>query len=163
MNHVVLFEPEIPQNTGNIIRTCVATNTVLHLIRPLGFMFSERTFKRFAVNHFEHLDYRLYDDFDDFFAQNSGRFYFLTRYGEQTPDRCDFALDAKLPVYLIFGKESTGLPEAVRTAYPGHCFRLPMTDKVRSLNLANTVAIVLYEALRQQHYPGLHLTEPVRD
>lgn len=163
MNHIVLFEPEIPQNTGNIIRTCVATNATLHLIRPLGFMFSERTFKRFAVNHFEHLTYYLYDDFDDFFARNDGRFYFMTRYGENTPDTCDFTIDEKRPIYLIFGKESTGLPKTIRTMYHNQCFRLPMTDKVRSLNLANTVAIVLYEALRQQAYAGLYRHEPKRN
>ncbi len=157
--HVVLYNPEIPQNTGNIMRTCAATNTRLHLIEPLGFKIDVRSLRRSNLDYHEHVDYRVYRDWDQFANENRGIYLFLTRYGDKSPDSYAFA-DADRDYYLIFGKESHGLPKALLAANRDQCYRIPMSDKVRSLNLANTVAIVVYEALRQQGYPGLAKTEP---
>ncbi len=159
MNHVVLYTPEIPQNTGNIMRTCAATNTILHLIEPLGFSLEEKYLKRSAANYLEHLEYYRYASFEDFLRQNTGRFYFLTRYGEKSPDQFDFASSDE-EIYLIFGSESSGIPKAILSQHLEHCMRLPMNDKVRSLNLSNAVAILVYEVLRQQGYPNLIPHEP---
>jgi tRNA (cytidine/uridine-2'-O-)-methyltransferase len=158
MNHIVLYEPEIPQNTGNIMRTCAATNTKLHLIEPLGFHLDTKYIKRSAANHLDHVDYEVYIDWDDFVRKNKGTYVFLTRYGEIPHSQVNFTIDDD--IYMIFGKESTGVPKEILKHYLDKCFRLPMTDKVRSLNLSNTVAIVIYEALRQQGYPNLVLHEP---
>lgn len=159
MINIVLFEPEIPGNTGNIMRSCVATNAKLHLIRPLGFSLKEKAIKRSGVNYIDHCPYEVYEDITDFFAKNKGQYYFLTRYGHKPHSTGDYANQAE-DIYFIFGKESTGIPKDILKPYIDRCLRLPMTDKVRSLNLANTVAIVLYEALRQQNYPGLLFDEP---
>ena len=158
MNHIVLYHPEIPQNTGNIMRTCVATNMKLHLIEPLGFKLSSKYVKRSAVNYLEHLDYKVYPDWDAFVQENKGTFVFLTRYGTTSPDKADLRSHSDL--YLIFGKESTGIPKEILRDHLDACYRLPMTANVRSLNLSNTVAIVAYEALRQQGYPNLSTHEP---
>ena len=159
MNHIVLYAPEIPQNTGNIMRTCVATNTILHLIKPLGFSLEEKYLKRSAANYLEHLVYHVYENFDEFFLKNKGQYYFLTRYGEKSPDQFDFKTSLE-DVYLIFGNESSGMPKPLLMKHLDHCMRLPMTDKVRSLNLSNTAAIIIYEVLRQQGYPNLITHEP---
>ncbi len=159
MINIVLFEPEIPGNTGNIMRSCVATNAKLHLIKPLGFSLKEKAIKRSGVNYIDHCPYEVYEDITDFFAKNKGQYYFLTRYGHKPHSTGDYANQAE-DIYFIFGKESTGIPKDILKPYIDRCLRLPMTDKVRSLNLANTVAIVLYEALRQQNYPGLLFDEP---
>ena len=156
--HVVLFEPEIPQNTGNIIRTCVAAGAKLHLIEPLGFDLHKKNLKRSATNHLEYADYAVYSDFEDFEAGNHGQYYYLTRYGNKPHTGIDFSsLDEN--IYLIFGKESTGIPYDLLKSNLDRCFRIPMTDKARSLNLSNAVSIVVYEVLRQQGYPGLFLHE----
>ncbi|HOZ88801.1 MAG TPA: tRNA (cytidine(34)-2'-O)-methyltransferase [Bacilli bacterium] len=159
MINIVLFEPEIPGNTGNIMRSCVATNAKLHLIKPLGFSLKEKAIKRSGVNYIDHCPYEVYEDINDFFAKNKGQYYFLTRYGHKPHSTGDYANQAE-DIYFIFGKESTGIPKDILKPYIDRCLRLPMTDKVRSLNLANTVAVVLYEALRQQNYPGLLFDEP---
>ena len=159
MNNIVLFEPEIPQNTGNIMRTCVATNAKLHLIEPLGFLIDEKNIRRSGVNYIENCDYTVYPNIEDFFAKNMGEFYFLTRYGHQPHTSPDYS-DANANLYFIFGKESTGIPPKILKPYLNRCLRMPMSDKVRALNLSNTVAIMIYEALRQQNYPHLYFEEP---
>lgn len=158
MNHIVLYHPEIPQNTGNIMRTCAATNMRLHLIEPLGFKLDTKYVKRSAANYLEHVDYVVYPNWEDFIDKNGGTYYFLTRYGQTSPDTMDYTVDED--VYLIFGAESSGIPKSILQGHLERCLRLPMTDKVRSLNLSNTVAIVAYEVLRQQGYQGLYDHEP---
>ncbi len=160
MNHIVLFEPEIPQNTGNIMRTCVATGTKLHLIEPLGFRLDEKRLIRSGVNYIDKLDYTLYDDWNDFLDKNQGKgtFYYFTRYGKKPHTSFSYA-DEK-DHYFIFGKESTGIPKEILKRDLEHCMRIPMTENVRALNLSNCCAIVIYEALRQQGYPNLLQTEP---
>ena len=160
MNHIVLFEPEIPQNTGNIMRTCVATGTKLHLIEPLGFRLDEKHLIRSGVNYIDKLDYTLYDDWNDFLDKNQGKgtFYYFTRYGKKPHTSFSYA-DEK-DHYFIFGKESTGIPKEILKRDLEHCMRIPMTENVRALNLSNCCAIVIYEALRQQEYPNLLQTEP---
>ena len=159
MLNVVLFEPEIPGNTGNIIRTCVATNTKLHLIKPLGFSLDEKYIKRSAVNYIEYCNYTVYENIEDFFSKNKGTYYFLTRYGKKPHTSFDYS-NKEENIYFIFGKESTGIPPKILKPFINNCMRMPMTDKVRALNLSNTVAIMVYEALRQQNYRDLLFTEP---
>ena len=159
MLNVVLFEPEIPGNTGNIMRTCVATNTKLHLIKPLGFSLDEKYIKRSGVNYIEHCEYQVYENIDDFFSKNNGTFYFLTRYGKKPHTNFDYS-NKDENIYFFFGKESTGIPPKILKPYIDNCMRMPMTNNVRSLNLSNTVAIMIYEALRQQDYRDLLFVEP---
>lgn len=158
MINVVLFEPEIPGNTGNIMRTCVATNTKLHLIKPLGFSLDDKIIKRSGVNYINECNYIVYENLDDFFSRNQGNFYFLTRYGKNTHDQFNYG--EKDNIYFIFGKESTGIPKEILAKNLERCLRLPMTDKVRALNLSNCVSVIVYEALRQQNYPNLLFLEP---
>lgn len=159
MLHIVLYEPEIPTNTGNIMRTCVATNAKLHLIQPLGFLLDERSLRRSGVNYIDALNYELYDDYEDFKAKNkNGEFYYFTRYGNKPHTSFDYS-DATKDIYLIFGKESTGIPKEILKQELDHCMRIPMSEKVRALNLSNCVAIVAYEVLRQQDYPTLSKVE----
>ncbi|MBE6140205.1 MAG: tRNA (cytidine(34)-2'-O)-methyltransferase [Firmicutes bacterium] len=159
MLNIVLFEPEIPQNTGNIMRTCIATNAKLHLIKPLGFEMDEKSIKRSGVNYIDKCNYQIYENYQDFINQNKGTFYFLTRYGHKPPSDFDFS-NNKENIYFVFGKESTGIDKNILKDNLNNCMRLPMSDNVRSLNLANTVAIVIYEALRQQNYNDLFFDEP---
>ena len=159
--NVVLVEPEIPQNTGNIARTCAATGAKLHLIRPLGFRLDERSIKRSGVNYIDKVEYVLYDDYDDFCSKNDGEFYFMTRYGKKPHSDFDFS-DKSKNIYLIFGKESTGIPKEILRTKLDRCIRIPSTDNVRSLNLSNCVAIVTYEVLRQQDYLDLLRVEPFK-
>ena len=159
MINIVLYEPEIPQNTGNIMRTCVAVNAKLHLIEPLGFKVDDKTVKRCGVNYIDKLEYKIYKNFDDFLNQNNGEFYFFTRYGKKPHTEFDYT-NTKKDIYLIFGKESTGIPKQILRNYLDRCMRLPTTDNVRSLNLSNCVAIATYEVLRQLDYPNLLRTEP---
>lgn len=159
MINVVLFEPEIPGNTGNIMRTCVATHTRLHLIKPLGFSLDEKSIKRSGVNYFKDCEYMVYENIEEFIEKNKGTYYFLTRYGHQPHTSFDYS-DKNENLYFIFGKESTGIPREILKPYLSHCMRIPMTDKVRALNLSNSVAIMVYEALRQQDYLDLLTDEP---
>lgn len=162
MLNIVLFEPEIPENTGNIMRTCVATDTKLHLIKPLGFLIDDKHLKRCGVNYIDKLEYYIYENWDDFVNKNTGVYYFFTRYGHKPHTSFDYS-DKNQNIYLIFGKESTGIPKCILRPNIENCMRIPMTDKVRSLNLSNCCAIVLYEALRQQNYEGLLFEEPHKD
>ena len=158
MLNVVLVEPEIPQNTGNILRTCVATNTRVHIIKPLGFELNKETLKRSASNHLDMAEYTLYEDFRDFESKNPGTYFYMTRYGKKPHSSFDFA-SVKDDIYLIFGKESTGIPYDRLRNHLDYCFRIPMSGNCRSLNLSNAVAIALYEVMRQLDYPDLSLHE----
>ena len=159
MINIVLYNPEIPQNTGNIMRTCVATNSVLHLIKPYGFILNDSTIKRSGVNYIDKLEYHEYEDWEDFKSKNVGTYYYFTRYGHKPHTSFDYS-NSKENIYLIFGKESTGIPKEILKNDLDHCMRIPMTINVRSLNLSNCVAICTYEALRQQNYNDLLREEP---
>ncbi|MCR4581867.1 MAG: tRNA (cytidine(34)-2'-O)-methyltransferase [Bacilli bacterium] len=162
MIHVVLFEPEIPGNTGNIMRTCVATHTKLHLIEPLGFSMEEKYIKRSGVNYIDNCEYEIYKNWEDFLSKNKGSFYYYTRYGHvpHSDYKYDDESNNNEDIYLVFGKESTGIPASLLKDKLDRCARIPMTDKVRALNLSNCVALVLYEALRQRDYEDLLRSEP---
>ena len=161
MINVVLYEPEIPQNTGNIMRTCVATNSKLHLIKPLGFKLDDSHMKRSAVNYLENLNYEVYENFEDFKSKNKGTYYYLTRYGNKPHTSFDYS-NKDENIYLIFGKESTGIPKEILVHDLEHCMRIPMTGNVRALNVSNSVAIMVYEVLRQQDYRDLLRYEPFK-
>ena len=162
MINIVLFEPEIPGNTGNFMRTCVATGTKLHLIEPLGFKLDESSIKRSGVNYIDKLEYTVYKNWDDFKEKNKGTYYFFTRYGHKPHSSFDYS-NKDEEIYLIFGKESTGIPKEILRSDLDRCMRIPMTDNVRSLNLSNCAAIVLFEVLRQQDYRDLLRDEPHKD
>ena len=150
--NVVLFEPEIPQNTGNIMRTCVAAACKLHLIKPLGFEINEKTLKRAGLDYWSKLDVTLYDDYDSFRSLNKDkRIWYLTTKAEKSYAAADFGPGD----YLMFGKETAGIPEEILVANRDRCVRIPMRSDERSLNLSNAAAIVLYEALRQNGFPGM--------
>jgi tRNA (cytidine/uridine-2'-O-)-methyltransferase len=159
--HVVLYSPEIPQNTGNIMRTCAATNAKLHLIKPLGFSLDEKYIKRSSANNIEKIDYEIYENWDDFTSKNKGDYIFLTRYAKEPPSKHDFSIMDK-EYYLIFGRESTGIPKEILQQHLDTSYRLPMKEDVRSLNLSNVVAIMVYEALRQRDYQGLSRVEVIK-
>ena len=159
MNNIVLYEPEIPQNTGNIMRTCVATNTKLHLIKPLGFQLDDAHVKRSGVNYIDKLNYEVYDNWEHFKNKNKGIYYYFTRYGHKPHTSFDYSNNRE-ELYFIFGKESTGIPKEILKEDLEHCMRIPMTSNVRALNVSNAVAIVIYEALRQQDYNDLLKDEP---
>lgn len=161
MINIVLYEPEIPQNTGNIMRTCAGTGAKLHLIEPMGFKINDKTVKRSGVNYIENCDYTIYEDFEDFKSKNKGTYYYLTRYGRKPHTSFDYS-DRNENIYLIFGKESTGIPKEILAGDLEHCMRIPMNDKIRALNVSNSVAIMLYEVLRQQDYPNLLREEPFK-
>ena len=158
MINIVLYEPEIPENTGNIMRTCVATGSRLHLIEPLGFKVDDAHLKRAGVNYIDKLEYFIYKDWHDFQSKNQGTFYYFTRYGKMPHD--SFNYQDVDDIYLIFGKESTGIPREILKDHLDYCMRIPMTSNVRSLNLSNCVAICTYEVLRQKGYPNLLFKEP---
>lgn len=154
--HVALFEPLIPANTGNIARTCAGTGAKLHLIEPLGFSTDDKMLKRAGLDYWEHVDITYHDTIHKLFEKfPEGVFYFITKFGTKTFSDFDFT-DSKEDIFFVFGKETTGLPEEVTAAHPDTCLRIPMNDHIRALNLSNTAAILVYEALRQQGYPGLH-------
>ena len=159
MNNIVLYEPEIPGNTGNIMRTCVATDTKLHLIKPLGFSLEDKYLKRSSANYLDGLNYEVYENYEDFLSKNSGKFYYFTRYGKKPHTSFDYS-NKDENIYLVFGKESSGIPKEILKDNLDNCMRIPMTDKVRALNLSNCAAIVIYEVLRQQGYPELLFKEP---
>ena len=161
MINIVLYEPEIPQNTGNIMRTCAGTGAKLHLIEPMGFKINDKTVKRSGVNYIEHCDYTIYEDWEDFKSKNDGEFYYLTRYGRKPHTSFDYS-DTSKNIYLVFGKESTGIPKEILQKDLDHCLRIPMNSNIRALNVSNSVAIMLFEVLRQQDYPNLLKEEPFK-
>ena len=155
MLNIVLHEPEIPANTGNIGRTCVATNTRLHLIEPLGFRLNEKNLKRAGMDYWEHLNVTRYMNFEEFQSLHPGaRIWMATTKAKHVYSDVSFAPDD----YIMFGKESAGIPEEILVAHEETCIRIPMEPAIRSLNLSNSVAIVLYEALRQQRFASMQLT-----
>ncbi len=149
--NIVLIEPQIPQNTGNIARTCAATGAKLHLVGPMGFKIDDKKLKRAGLDYWHMLDINFYKNSEEFFSKNSGAFYYFStkapqRYTDITyPDNC----------YIVFGREDAGLNEELLKANLANCVRLPMADDARSLNLSNAVAIAVYEVLRQNNFNGL--------
>ena len=154
MINVVLLEPEIPANTGNIGRTCVATGSRLHLIRPLGFDISEKAVRRAGMDYWKDIDLHVYENFQDFLLQNpNAKLYMATTKAERTYAEMEYDEDA----YFVFGKESAGIPEEILLDYRESCIRIPMVGETRSLNLSNSVAIIVYEALRQKGFSQMKL------
>ncbi len=153
MINVVLYEPEIPQNTGNIMRTCSAFEMKLHLIEPLGFSLDEKHLLRSGMDYIKDLDYTVYPDWESFFKGRKGQFVYFTRYGMKSFDECVF--DKDQDIYLVFGKESTGIDKQILKDNLDCCYRLPMRKDARSLNLSNCVAIGAYECLRQVGFGDL--------
>ena len=152
MLNIVLFEPEIPANTGNIGRTCVATNTRLHLIEPLGFRLDEKSLRRAGMDYWKDLDVTTYIDFEDFLRKNpNAKIYMATTKAPNIYTDASYEPDC----YIMFGKESAGIPEEILVNYKENSIRIPMVGDVRSLNLGNSVAIVLYEALRQNGFQNM--------
>ena len=153
--HVALYQPEIPPNTGNIARTCVATNASLHLIHPLGFNIDTKTARRAGMDYWEHAVVHSYDSLEALFAKYpEASFYFIETGGNRVHTDPDYS-DVNADIFFVFGKESSGLPKALLAENVDKILTIPMTDKVRSLNLSNTAAILIYEALRQQYYIGM--------
>ena len=152
MLNIVLVEPEIPQNTGNIARTCAATRSRLHLVKPLGFDISDRAVKRAGLDYWNMVDLSVYEDLEDFFARTGAEDVWLAT--TKAP-RSYVQAQFREGCWLFFGKETAGLPQSFREAHRERCIRIPMREDARSLNLANSVAIVTYEALRQTDFPGL--------
>lgn len=152
--NIVLYEPEIPANTGNIGRTCAATGTRLHLIEPLGFHLDEKSIRRAGMDYWKELDVTTYVNWQEFCARNPGaRLYFATTKGKRVYTEVSYEPDC----YLVFGKESAGIPEEILKEHPDTCVRIPMLGETRSLNLSNSAAVVLYEALRQNAFAGMKL------
>ncbi|CAM3177175.1 tRNA (uridine(34)/cytosine(34)/5-carboxymethylaminomethyluridine(34)-2'-O)-methyltransferase TrmL [Filibacter tadaridae] len=153
--HVALFEPLIPANTGNIARTCAGTGAKLHLIKPLGFSTDDKMLKRAGLDYWDHVDISYHEGIKELFAAYpKADFYFITKFGKKTYSTFDFSDETK-DLFFVFGKETTGLPEEVTLQNEDRCLRIPMNDNIRSLNLSNTAAVLVYEALRQQMYLGL--------
>ncbi len=152
--HIILHQPEIPANTGNIGRTCVATGTSLHLIEPLGFRLNEKEIKRAGMDYWEHLDVTRYMNFEEFKTLHpQAKIWMATTKAKQVYTDVTFGPED----FIMFGKESAGIPEEILVAYEESCIRIPMLSQIRSLNLSNSVAIVLYEALRQQNFSQMQL------
>lgn len=157
MLNIVLHEPEMPANTGNIGRTCVATGTRLHLIEPLGFKINEKQLKRAGLDYWDKLDVTVYDNYQDFLDKNPdaiGNIFMATTKAHQVHSEVSYPKDC----YIMFGKESAGIPEEILVDNEDHCVRIPMLPDIRSLNLSNSVAVVLYEALRQQNFEQMQLS-----
>ncbi len=149
--NIVMVEPEIPQNTGNVARTCAATGARLHLVGPMGFTVDDKKLKRAGLDYWKYLDITYYDSLADFFEKNDGTYFYFTTKGRQTHSDVNYPDN----FYHLFGKETKGLPEELLIKNPERCVRIPMQGEIRSLNLSNSVAIAVYEALRQWNYPEL--------
>jgi len=157
MNHIVLVHPAIPQNTGNIMRTCVATNTHLHIIKPMGFSLDDKHMKRAGLDYIKNLDMTIYENWEEFVSKNKGHYHFYTRYSKQC--YCDADYTEEGDHYLLFGHEHDGIPHHILKDHLDECVRIPMYGDSRSLNLSNCVAIGIFEALRQQKFPELSYVE----
>ena len=152
--NIILHQPEIPQNTGNIGRTCVATGTALHLIEPLGFRLDEKSIKRAGMDYWQHLEVHRYMNFQEFLEKNpNAKIWMATTKAKHTYSDVEFGAND----FIMFGKESAGIPEEILVDYEETCIRIPMLPEIRSLNLSNSVAIVIYEALRQQGFASMQL------
>jgi tRNA (cytidine/uridine-2'-O-)-methyltransferase len=154
--HVVLYQPEIPANTGNIARTCLATNTTLHLIHPLGFSTEDKMLRRAGLDYWKNVDIHEYQTIQDLYdAYSEGKYYYIENFGTKHYTDYDFSkVDQEL--FFVFGRETNGFPKSLLTGKADQCLRIHMSNNVRSLNLSNTAAIIIYEALRQQGFPSLN-------
>lgn len=153
--HVVLYQPEIPANTGNIARTCLATHTTLHLIHPLGFSTEDKMLRRAGLDYWQHVNVREYATIEELYVDYpQGSFYYIENFGRKYYTDYDFS-DVDEELFFVFGKETSGIPRQLIEGKQERCLRIHMSDKVRSLNLANTAAIIIYEVLRQQNFPNL--------
>ena len=160
MLHVVLIEPEIPQNTGNIARTCAATGAVLHLIKPLGFSLEDKYVRRAGLDYWDLMELHVYENYADFLEKNPGaKIYMATTKAPKVYTEVNYEPDC----YIMFGKESAGIPEDILVNNQETCVRIPMIGDIRSLNLSNSVAIVLYEALRQNNFDHMNLEGHLRN
>ncbi|MDD8049109.1 MAG: tRNA (cytidine(34)-2'-O)-methyltransferase [Thomasclavelia sp.] len=157
MNHIVLVHPAIPQNTGNIIRTCVATESVLHIIKPTGFDLNDKRMKRCSLDYGKDLVLKIYENWEEFEKANEGDFHFFTRYSKLV--YTDKNYHTSKDQYLIFGHEHDGIPKDILKEHLDDCVRIPMSKNARSLNLSNCVALAIYETLRQQDYNNLSTVE----
>ncbi len=149
--NIVLVEPQIPQNTGNIARTCAVTGAKLHIVKPMGFTVDDKKLKRAGLDYWHYLDITYYDNLEDFFSKNEGDFFYFTTKGQHRYSDVEYKDNS----YLIFGREDAGLPEELLVKNPDTCVRIPMRSDIRSLNLSNSVAIGVYEVLRQWDFPEL--------
>jgi len=153
--NIVLYQPEIPQNTGNIVRTCAAVGAKLHLIKPLGFSLRDKYLKRAGLDYWHLIEIFTYDSISEFLSRyGEGNLAFITKTAGKSYDKIDYSGN----LFLIFGKETTGIPQDILKQYPEACYRIPMKKQARSLNLSNAVAVVAYEALRQNHFKGLSIS-----
>ncbi len=157
MNHIVLIHPAIPQNTGNIMRTAVATNSILHIVKPMSFTLDDKKMKRAGLDYIDKLDLRVHESFEDFLGQADGDFHFFTRYSNLCYTDQTYTSDRDQ--YIFFGHEHDGIPKEILKEYIERCVRIPMSGNVRSLNLSNCVALAIYEVLRQQDFAGLSKVE----
>ena len=153
-NHIVLFQPEIPGNTGSIARTCAGTYTHLHLIKPLGFSTDDKMLKRAGLDYWDSVNITYHESIEEFFEATEGNYYLLTKFGKKTYSNFDFS-NRDEEHYFIFGRETTGLPDWVKEKYQDTALRMPMNTNIRSLNLSNTASILIYEALRQHDFQNL--------
>lgn len=159
MIHIVLYNPEIPLNTGNAARTAFATDAKLHLIKPLGFSMEEKSLKRYSAGFMLEANIDVHENWEEFLEKNNGDMYFMTRHGNKAPSQFDMSNSDK-DIYLVFGSESSGIPREILKANMDNLMRLPMSKNARSVNLSNTVMTVVYEVLRQQNYNNLITSEP---
>jgi len=161
MIHVILYQPEKPLNTGNIMRTCMASNTMLHIIGPLTYKIDDKGLKRAGMDYLKEVNFKYYDTYESFVKENNNpRVFYITRYGEKVHSDINFQEDENC--YIMFGKESTGIPKKILKDHLEDCYRIPMVEDARSLNLSNCVAIMVYEALRQKDYPNLSKYEVIK-
>ncbi|GAA4075624.1 MAG TPA: tRNA (cytidine(34)-2'-O)-methyltransferase [Bacilli bacterium] len=156
--HIVLYQPEIPANTGNIARTCLATNATLHLVRPLGFSTEDKMLKRAGLDYWYDVNVQYYDSIDELYEKNRGaEYYYIENFGTKYYSEFDFS-DSSRELFFVFGRETSGIPKALLEGKEDRCLRIHMAknDKVRSLNLSNTAAIIAYDVLKQQGFPNMH-------
>ena len=162
MIHIILYRPEKPQNTGNIMRTCVTIHACLHIIGPLSFSIDSKDLQRVGMDYIKDLKMYFYPTYEDFIAKYPNQeIYYVTRYADKVYSSYDFSNPIK-DVFLMFGRESTGIPHDILRAHPDHLLRIPMVPEARSLNLSNCVAILAYEVLRQQKFPNLATSEAIK-
>ena len=162
MIHIVLYRPEKPQNTGNIMRTCVAIHATLHIIGPLSFSIDSKDLKRVGMDYIDDLKMFYYPTYEDFIASHPKEdIYYVTRYSDKVYSTFDFS-DQINDIYVMFGRESTGIPHDILRSHPNHLLRIPMVPEARSLNLSNCVAIIAYEILRQQNFINLSTSEAIK-
>ena len=162
MINVVVYRPEKPQNTGNIMRTCVAIHACLHIIGPLSFSIDSKDLKRVGMDYIDDLKMFFYENYEEFIKQHPNQeVYYVTRYADTVYSSFDFS-DPVKDIYVMFGRESTGIPHDILREHPDHLLRLPMVPEARSLNLSNCVAIIVYEILRQQKFPNLATSEAIK-